>query len=144
MSENATFRDYVDNWLAGRVPPPPILQLIGIRLLGYGDNEGSAELSAGPRHHNAMGTVHGGIFCDLADVAIGAAVVSTLAPGESFTTLGLQIDFLRGVVESRLTARAHVIKRGAQVAFCECRIEDEAGQHVAQLSSTCLVRAARR
>lgn len=143
MKEHATFRDYVDDWLAGRVAPPPILQLVGIRLLGYGDHEGTAELLAGPRHHNAMGTVHGGIFCDLADVAIGAAVVSTLKAGESFTTLGLQIDFLRGVVESKLTARARVLKRGAQVAFCECRIEDEAGQHVAQLSSTCLVRQAK-
>lgn len=143
MSQTPMLRDYVDDWLAGRVPPPPAVELIGIRLLGYSEGEGSAELAAGRKHHNAMGTVHGGVFCDLADVAIGAAVVSSLDAGESFTTLGLQIDFLRGVVDSLLTARARIVKRGSQVVFCECRIEDDKGRHVAQLSSTCLVRSAR-
>jgi len=42
-----------------------------------------------------MGTLHGGILCDLADAAIGFAFARTLAPGESFTTLELKINFLR-------------------------------------------------
>lgn len=127
----------------GEVTPPPVVQLIGIRLLGYTDGEGKAALSAGSRHHNAMGTVHGGVLCDLADVAIGAAVVSTLNEGESFTTLGIQIDFFHGVVESVLTATARVVKRGSSVIFCSCRIEDAEGHHVAQMNSTCLIRKPR-
>ncbi len=34
-----------------------------------------------------MGTLYGGILCDLADAAMGIAYASTLEDGESFTTL---------------------------------------------------------
>jgi uncharacterized protein (TIGR00369 family) len=44
-----------------------------------------------------MGTLHGGILCDLADAAMGMAFVSTLANDESFTTLALNIHFFRPV-----------------------------------------------
>jgi uncharacterized protein (TIGR00369 family) len=143
MTGTSSVRGYVDRWLVGEAPPPPVVELIGIRLLGYTDGEGKASLPAGSRHHNAMGTVHGGVICDLADVAFGAAVVSTLKEGETFTTLSMQADFLQGVVESVLTATARVVKRGSSVVFCSCRIEDAEGHHVAQLSSTCLIRKPR-
>jgi acyl-coenzyme A thioesterase PaaI-like protein len=40
-----------------------------------------------------MGTLHGGILCDIADAAMGMAFASTLAPDESFTTIELKINF---------------------------------------------------
>ncbi|NBD13078.1 PaaI family thioesterase [Corallococcus silvisoli] len=143
MTRALTVRNYVDQWLSGEASPPPVVELIGIRLIGYTEGEGKAALPAGKRHHNAMGTVHGGVLCDLADVAIGGAVVSTLNEGESFTTLGLQIEYYHGVVESLLTATAKVVKRGSSVVFCSCRIEDAEGNHVAQMNSTCLIRKPR-
>src|SRR2546422_4733009 len=42
-----------------------------------------------------MGTLHGGVLCDLADAAMGMAFASTLAPEESFTTMTLGINFFR-------------------------------------------------
>jgi acyl-coenzyme A thioesterase PaaI-like protein len=33
-----------------------------------------------------MGTLHGGILCDIADAAMGIAYASNLDEGESFTT----------------------------------------------------------
>jgi uncharacterized protein (TIGR00369 family) len=47
-----------------------------------------------------MGTVHGGILCDLAEAAMGFAYVSTLEDGETFTTLELKINFLRRLADS--------------------------------------------
>ena len=40
---------------------------------GYDDRSGRARivLAAGPQHANPMGTLHGGILCDIADAAIG-------------------------------------------------------------------------
>lgn len=38
-----------------------------------------------------------GILCDIADAATGMAFANTLAPGESFTTIELKINFFRPV-----------------------------------------------
>ena len=50
------------------------------------------EMRAEERHHNPMGTLHGGVYCDLADAAMGWAYAATLAEGESscraFSTAG--------------------------------------------------------
>ena len=139
MATPSEFSEYVDRWLDGSDSPPPIVELLGIRLLGYGNGEGRAELAAGRKHHNAMGRVHGGVLCDLADVAFGAAVTSVIGPGEAFLTINLHIDFLGGTDESLLTATARVLRRTRALVFCTCRIDDERGQQVAQLSSTCRI-----
>src|SRR6267154_230454 len=47
------------------------------------DGHATVTLSAGPQHANPMGTLHGGILCDIADAAMGLAFASTLAPEES-------------------------------------------------------------
>ena len=62
-------------------------------------------LQAGPQHANPMGTLHGGILCDIGDAAMGYAFASTLAEGETFTTIDLRITFLRPVWNALLRAR---------------------------------------
>jgi uncharacterized protein (TIGR00369 family) len=86
-----------------------------------------------------MGTLHGGILCDIADAAMGMAFASTLAPGESFTTVELKINFFRPVWEDRLTAEGQVVRRGRNLGYVECEITDERGRLVAKAASTCLV-----
>ncbi len=85
-----------------------------------------------------MGTLHGGVLCDIADLAMGAAYFSTLDEGESFTTLELKINFLRPVWQATLQAEAHVVKRGRVVGLVECDVFDEQRRLVARLSSTCM------
>jgi acyl-coenzyme A thioesterase PaaI-like protein len=84
---------YVEKWLAGQLELSPITALLGVRPLSLGQGEAKIELTAGDRLHNAMGTLHGGIFCDLADIAIGAALATVTAEGESFSTLQLQMSY---------------------------------------------------
>src|SRR5262249_40187072 len=67
--------------------PPPVAELIGVEVEDIGAGESLMTMVAGERHSNPMGTIHGGILCDLADAAMGVAFFSTLDPGESFTTL---------------------------------------------------------
>jgi len=90
------------------------------------------------RHANPMGTVHGGILCDLADAAMGMAYASTLAEGESFTTLELKTNFVRPVWRATLTAVGEVVHRGRTVGLVDCRVTDERGRLVAHATSTCL------
>jgi uncharacterized protein (TIGR00369 family) len=86
-----------------------------------------------------MGTLHGGILCDVGDAAMGTAVASTLAPGESFTTLELDAKYLKPVWEADLTARGEVLKRNRRTALVECRVTDDEDSLVAKLESVCLV-----
>jgi len=84
-----------------------------------------------------MGTVHGGILCDLADAAMGMARASLLEQGESFTTLELKINYLRPVLDALLEARARVVHGGKSMAYLECDVvalPDE--KLVARASST--------
>ena len=85
-----------------------------------------------------MGTLHGGILCDVADAAMGVAYASTLDEDESFTTLELKINFLKPIWNAQLTAEGRVIKRGRNVGLTECDIIDDKGSLVAHASSTCM------
>jgi len=117
----------------------PVAKLIGFRVSGIADGRAVATLEAGPQHANPMGTLHGGILCDVADAAMGMAFASTLAAEESFTTVELKINFFRPVWNAQLTAEGRVVQRGKTVGFVECDVTDENGRMIAKASSTCLV-----
>ena len=131
---------YVEKWLAGDLELAPITKLLGVRPVSLGEGEARIELTAGKHLHNAMGTVHGGILCDLADVAMGAALATVTAEGESFSTLQLQMSYFLPVVEGRLGAHARVIRRGRGTAHLECDLEDGEGRVVARGTSVCAIR----
>jgi uncharacterized protein (TIGR00369 family) len=131
---------YVEKWLAGELELAPITKLLGVRPVSLGEGEARIELTADKRLHNAMGTVHGGILCDLADVAMGAALATITAEGESFSTLQLQMSYFLPVVEGRLSAHARVVRRGRGTAHLECDLEDGEGRVVARGTSVCAIR----
>ncbi|HKV07311.1 MAG TPA: PaaI family thioesterase [Thermoanaerobaculia bacterium] len=131
---------YVEKWLAGQLKLAPITTLLGVKPLSLSQGEAKIEMTAGKHLHNAMGTLHGGIFCDLADVAIGAALATVTAEGESFSTLQLQMSYFLPVVEGRLTAHARVVRRGRGTAHLECDLEDGEGRLVARATSVCAMR----
>ena len=118
--------------------PPPVAELIGVEVEEIGAGESVMTMVAEERHSNPMGTIHGGILCDLADAAMGVAFFSTLEPGESFTTLELKINFLRPFWTGKLVARGNVVQRGQTVGMVECDIFDDQGRLVARSSSTCM------
>lgn len=132
-------RDHLDAMLKGDVEAPPIVRLIGMRLAGVESGSAQFEMDADERHWNPMGTLHGGVLCDLTDAAMGIAFASTLDEGESFTTLELKINFLRPVWRAHLTASARVVSRGQTVGLLECDVKDAEGKLVARATSTCLV-----
>lgn len=86
-----------------------------------------------------MGTLHGGVLCDLADATMGMAFMSTLEAGESLTTLDLHINFLRPVWTGQLRSEARVIQRGRTTGYVECDVLDVSGKLVAKASSKCIV-----
>ncbi|MBO0798730.1 MAG: PaaI family thioesterase [Blastocatellia bacterium] len=131
--------DRIQGMLNGEVPPPPIAELIGFQLTSIKPGEAVIEFEASAVHANPMGTLHGGVLCDIADAAMGMAFSSTLGDGESFTTLELKINFLKPIWNARLTATGRVVKQGRTIGLIECDVIDEKGSLVARATSTCLV-----
>ena len=117
----------------------PVARLIGFEAKEIGDGRATVALAAGPQHANPMGTLHGGILCDIADAAMGMAFASTLAPGESFTTVELKINFLRPVWQARLIAEGTVVHRGQTIGYLGCDITDDDNRLIAKATSTCMV-----
>src|SRR5262249_46664415 len=117
----------------------PVGDLVGFAVSEAGNGRTVVTLESGPQHFNPMGTLHGGILCDIADAAMGIAFASTLAPGESFTTVELKINYLRPVREAKLRAEGRVIQRGRTIGYVECEVTDENGKLVAKSNCTCLV-----
>jgi uncharacterized protein (TIGR00369 family) len=134
----ATRLDIMRKAIAGELPPPPIATLIGFRMTAIEPGRSRFELDADVRHHNPMGTLHGGVLCDIADIAMGSAYASTLDEGESFTTLELKINFLRPVRAAHLVAEGSIVQRGRTVGLTECVITDAEGRLIAKATSTCL------
>jgi uncharacterized protein (TIGR00369 family) len=86
-----------------------------------------------------MGTLHGGVICDIADLAMGTAMSTTLEDEESFTTLDLTSKFFKPVWNSRLRAIATVTRRSRSLGFVECEVLDETDSLVAKVFSSCMV-----
>lgn len=129
---------YIQMMMNGSIPPPPIAKLIGFELVSIDSGRAVIEFEAGDRHTNPMGTLHGGVLCDISDAAMGMAYASRLKEGESFTTLELKINFLRPIWKAKLRADASVVDEGKTIGLVMCDVFDEKERLIARASSTCM------
>jgi uncharacterized protein (TIGR00369 family) len=119
--------------------PFPIMKTLGFRLIEVNEATASMEMETKTElHSNPMGTIHGGVLCDIADAAIGTAHFTTVTDGESFTSIDLQINFFRPVWNEKLRAVARPIHRGRTISRYVCDITRADGKLVAQVTSTIL------
>src|SRR6186713_642223 len=118
----ATMLEMIQRVVQGEASAPPVAELIGFSLRDVGRGRAVIDFEADRRHSNPMGTLHGGILCDVADAAMGMAYASTLDDGDTFTTLELKINFLKPVWTGKLVATGHVVKGGRTVGLVECDV----------------------
>lgn len=117
---------------------PPVARLVGFRLEAIERGKAKIVLEAGPQHANPMGTLHGGILCDIADAAMGMAYASLIEPSDSFTTIELKVNYLRPVWNGTLVAQGRIVRKGRTMGLLDCRITDERKRLVAYATSTCM------
>ncbi len=133
--------EFLSATIAGTIPQAPMAVTLGFRL---------AEVSAGRavfeglpefRLYNPIGSVHGGFAASMLDSALGCAIFSTLAKGETWTTLELKLNFVRPMSEDTGPVRAEgrVIHRGRTVATSEGTLTDRAGKLYAHATTTCMI-----
>ena len=134
----ANMLEFAEKMVRGEVSPAPIATLFGFTLTTIEPGQAVIDFEANQRYANPMGTLHGGVLCDVADYAMGFAYASTLEEGETFTTLELKINFLKPVWNAHLRAVGRVVKKGRTIGLVECDVTDEKQSLVARASSTCM------
>ena len=126
---------------AGEVPAPPVMHLIDMAAIEA--EEGSVTVYLDPQefHYNPLGSVHGGVLSTLLDTAAACSVHSTLPAGVGYTSLDLNVKFLRPVTvaSGRLKCTGSVLQRGRRTALAEARLTDGQGRLVAHATSSCMI-----
>ncbi len=122
-------------------PPVGVAELLGMRPVVVEHGTVTFACDADPRFANPMGTVHGGIIATLLDSALGCAVQTVLPDGVAYTTLGLELKYLRPVAvdAGELRATGTVVHAGRRQATAEARLTDEHDRLLATATTTCLV-----
>ncbi len=125
----------------GELPHPPIMDTLGFTDLRPEPGRVVVEMPAAEFHYNPLGGVHGGVISTLLDTAAACAVHTTLAVGETYTSVDLTVKFLRPVTvdSGLLTCEGTVIQRGRRTALAQAQLTDGAGRLVAHATSTCLI-----
>ncbi len=129
----------LEQMISGDVPAPPVAKLVGFTIVGIELGRSVFEMNAGPEHANPIGTLHGGIVCDLSDAAMGTAMATSLEDDESFTTLDITAKYFKPIWKARLRATARLVKRTRSLGLIECDVEDDTGSLVAKVFSSCMV-----
>lgn len=131
-------QERVRKMMTGEEAPPTVATSLGFTMVHAEPGRGITEYVADGRHNNPMGTLHGGIICDISDAAMGMAIASGLQEGESFTSLDLHVHFFKPIWTGRIRADAKLVRATRSLLYLECEVTDEKGSLVAKLDSTCL------
>ncbi|SEF20560.1 uncharacterized domain 1-containing protein [Amycolatopsis pretoriensis] len=125
----------------GDVPPAPMMDLIGLRLVAAAEGETVFRLLPGEFHFNPMWTVHGGVYATMLDSAAACAVHTTLPAGARFSTLDLSIRLLKAIRADtgEITVTGRVVHQGRNFAVAEARLEDSAGKLLATATAGCSI-----
>ena len=131
--------------LEHRFPAPPITETLGFALSEVEHGRVVFSGTPEPRHYNPIGSVHGGFAMTLLDSALACAVHSTLAEGESYTTLEIKVNLVRPLTEKTGLVRAEgrIVYRGRTLGTSEGDIKDAQGKLYAHATTTCMIFPAR-
>lgn len=123
-----------------KFPIPPVAKLIGFRLIQAKKGKAICEMLAEEKHVNTIGSIHGGILCDLSDAAMGFAFLSLLPAHQVGVTIEFKINFLAPAHPGdRLKATAKTLSRGKSLYYVECEVRNRKNRLVAKTSCTCKV-----
>lgn len=127
--------------LDGRLPGPAIGRTLNFRLTKV--EEGLVEFRGVPNedHLNPIGTIHGGWAATIMDSALACAVMTTLAPGEAYTTVEFKVNLTRPILPTtgEVSCEGRLVHRGRTIATSEAFLRDSAGKLLAHGTETCAI-----
>ncbi|MGD8329325.1 MAG: PaaI family thioesterase [Acidobacteriota bacterium] len=116
--------------------PTPFGTHLGMEIVDAADGVASVRMELADHLRNRRGVAHGGAVASLLDAALGAAVISAIAPQEWCGTLQLSIQFHDPARHGPLTGVGRVVRRARRVAFAEGEVIDARGRAVARAHGT--------
>jgi uncharacterized protein (TIGR00369 family) len=93
-------------------------------------------LDLGPCHMQPFGIVHGGVLATLIDTTTFWAAFLRLPEDTGLVNVDLKLNYLKPVMEGRLTGFGICIQAGKSISYSEARVEDESGKIIAHGTST--------
>jgi uncharacterized protein (TIGR00369 family) len=140
--EQMTGYDLLRAMFDGEIPAAPIATTLGFAPLELERGRVVFTGTPGERHYNPIGSVHGGYAATLLDSAMGCAVHSVLDAGVGYTTLDLQVRYVRPMSADtgEVHAEGTVVHAGRRQAIAEGRLVSAAdGKLLAHGTTTCLI-----
>jgi uncharacterized protein (TIGR00369 family) len=134
--------DYLRAVIAGELGRPPISITMNMAVVELDDGRAVFSGEPGEEHYNPIGVVHGGYAATILDSALGCAVHTTLPAGVGYTSLGLEVKYLRPISRDtgRVLCEGTVLHRGRRQATAEARLTAEnTGKLLATGTSTLMI-----
>lgn len=127
--------------ISGELPLPPMAQTMNLTPV-LAEN-GRVVFTSTPKVDflNPMATVHGGYALTLLDTVMACTVQSTLAAGQSYTTLEVKANFVRAILPDSglLTVEGKILSAGRRIGTSEAKITDTKGRLLAHATTTCII-----
>ena len=115
------------------------MDFLGITLSDLKEGYAEFRMPVRPEYLQGAKTMQGGLIVALGDEAIAHAMMTQLNPDEGLTTVELKSNFLAGVSEGELIARASVFKKGQSLIIGDCLVVDDKGKNICRVSATFLL-----
>ncbi len=127
--------------LEGRLPGAAMAKTLNFWLTKV--EEGLIVFTGNPteEHLNPLGTVHGGWAATVLDSSLACAVMTTLEPGEGYTTVEFKLNLTRPILPGMgdLACEGRLVHRGKTIATSEAYLRDSSGKLLAHGTETCAI-----
>jgi len=97
----------------------PFFCLMGIDPVSYGDGRAELTMEVRPDMLNGVGWMQGGVYVSLIDEAMALAMMTVIGDDEGIATVSETTQFVKGVRDGRVSAKAHVVRAGRKIIFAE-------------------------
>jgi uncharacterized protein (TIGR00369 family) len=137
----STGLEVLRNVIARKHPAPPMTLTLDYTLVEVEEGRAVFEGKPAEWQYSPAGTVHGGWMATLLESAMGAAVQSSLPAGFGFTTIDIQIRYVRplGIEVPLVRAEGHALHVGKRIASADGRLVDPEGKLYATATTSCIV-----
>lgn len=117
--------------------------LIGLKFTELDNGVSHCNLEVNEGHLNLNRVVHGGVIYSLADTGMGAALFSSLEPGQRCATLEIKISYFHFVTTGILTCHSKVLQKSRRFGFLESDVFND--EHIiARATGTFVILGAKR
>ena len=122
----------------GILPPPPMARLIGFEMRVAEAGRIVMELDPDESLENTICLLHGATAAALLDTAMGCAIATLQAAGQTPVTLDLKLTYLRplSVRSGTVSAEGKVVKLGRQTSYAEGFVRDSTGNLAVHATAT--------